>query len=199
MRKLSFGHVKWLLPWYPAKVWRINMQLISRNILLEQCLSFSLLPFYNQLHSSLPGTTSSAIELMDFCPLYLVNLTRSSLLQWVPNRWCGQQDSEWVCFCLSLQFRPTAPSLVFGLVTFTLFILDPDKNSSLIPLIIPIFHIWAQYCPHATFFFFFLTYLGSQKYLFNERGSGVSIKKMLNEWIHSWVNIWRELKLMLFP
>ena len=62
------------------------MQLIPRNILLEQCLSLSLLPFYNQLHSSLPGTTSSAIELMDFCPLYLVNLTAAAnLLQSWPT------------------------------------------------------------------------------------------------------------------
>ena len=51
--------------------------------------------------------------------LLWVNLTRSSLFQWVHNRWCGLQDSEWLYFCLFLQFRPTAPSLLFGLVTFT--------------------------------------------------------------------------------
>ena len=137
--------------------------------------------------------------------LLWVNLTRSSLFQWAHNCWCGLQDSEWVCFCLFLQVSPTAPSLLFGLVTFT-FVhpwscctwcsLCMEKNSSLISLIIPIFHIWAEYCPHATFF---LTYLGSHKPLFNERSSRVSIKKLINEWIHSWVNIWRELKPTLFP
>lgn len=169
------------------------MQLTSRNILSEQCLSLSLLPFYNQLHSSLPGTTWSAIEPMDFHPLYLVNLTRPSLFQWVPNRWCGLQDSEWMCFCLSLRFRPTAPSLLFGLVTFT-FVhpwscctwcsLGMEKNSPLIPLIIPIFHIWAQYCLHATFFF---NIAGISK-TFVQWKRLWSFNKKIVKWMDTWLS-----------
>ena len=170
-----------------AKVWKIKMQFISRNILLEQCLPPSPLPFYNRLCSSLPGTTSSAIELMDFHPLFLYCSSCqsdkvASLFWWVPNCWCGLQGTNWVCFCLSLQPWHRASPLLCGLQSHSLsFIHGPDACAVL--------SAWKKFSPYSSNYSYFpylssvissyypfFTLLGSQKHLFNERGSGVSIK-----------------------